>query len=89
MIRTEDADYFLKPIPAHQAGKLSGSAQGGPPSHVLYKRSTEPQAPRVNEVLMVTRKQELVSQNLHDGGSNLRLPQKQHFCGRRKKCMYG
>lgn len=86
MIRTKDADYFLKPLPPHLTGKPSGSAQAGSPSHVLYKRSTEPQALRENEVLLVTRQRDLARSPLHHGNSHLGLPQKQHFCGRRKKC---
>lgn len=87
MIRTKDADYFLKPIPPHLTDKASRSAQAGSPSHVLYKRSTEPQALRENEVLMVTRKRDLSRPHLHRGNFHLDLPRKQHFCGRRKKCM--
>ncbi|XP_008832791.1 A disintegrin and metalloproteinase with thrombospondin motifs 16 [Nannospalax galili] len=87
MIRTEEADYFLKPLPAHVAEKLNSSSQGGSPSHVLYKRSAEPQAPREKEVLLVTRKRELVGSHLYPEGFHLTLPQKQHFCGSRKKYM--
>ncbi|KAH0521513.1 A disintegrin and metalloproteinase with thrombospondin motifs 16 [Microtus ochrogaster] len=87
MIRTKDADYFLKPLPPHLSGKPSGSAQAASPSHVLYKRSTEPQALRENEVLLVTRKRDLARSHLHHGNFHLGLPQKQHFCGRRKKYM--
>lgn len=86
MIRTKDADYFLKPLPPHLSGQPSGSAQPASPSHVLYKRSTEPQALRENEVLLVTRKRDLARSHLHHGNFHLGLLQKQHFCGRRKKC---
>lgn len=84
MIRTEDADYFLKPVPPHLAGQASSSAEGGPPSHVLYKRSLAP-APRASQVLLSTSAWERPSppsRSLHLG-----LPGKRHFCGRRKKCM--
>nr|XP_044994896.1 A disintegrin and metalloproteinase with thrombospondin motifs 16 isoform X1 [Jaculus jaculus] len=87
MIRTEEADFFLKPLPPHLASRASGSPQGGSPSHILYKRSAEPRAPRANEVLMVPRKQELASSPMYRGNLRLTLPQKQHFCGRRKKYM--
>ncbi|XP_021114252.1 A disintegrin and metalloproteinase with thrombospondin motifs 16 isoform X2 [Heterocephalus glaber] len=85
IIRTEEADYFLKPLPPHLAGKLNSSAQGSAPSHLLYKRSTEARAPQASEVLMLSRRQE----PSQPGGSsfNLRPPQKQHFCGRRRKYM--
>ncbi|KAM4875937.1 A disintegrin and metalloproteinase with thrombospondin motifs 16 [Thomomys bottae] len=90
MIRTEEADYFLKPLPAHLAGTLSCHPPTGPcsPSHMLYKRSTEPLAPQTpwaNEVLTVVRKRELANQSLRGDRHALRLPPKQHFCGRRKK----
>ncbi|XP_040833253.1 A disintegrin and metalloproteinase with thrombospondin motifs 16 [Ochotona curzoniae] len=84
MIRTEDADYFLKPVPPHLAGQASSSAEGGPPSHVLYKRSLAP-APRASQVLLSTSAWERPSppsRSLHLG-----LPGKRHFCGRRKKYM--
>lgn len=94
MIRTQEADYFLKPLPSHLAGQLNDSAGGGPPSHILYKRSTEPQAPRGRQAMMVQRQRELENHHLfyHEnqnlqGGFDLGHPQKQHFCGRRKKCM--
>lgn len=87
MIRTKDTDYFLKPLPPHLTSKLDRSAQGGSPSHVLYKRSTERQAPRENEVLMLTRKRDRTRPHLHHDNFPLGLSQKQHFCGRRKKCM--
>jgi thrombospondin motif-containing protein 16 len=87
MIRTKDTDYFLKPLPPHLTSKLNRSAQGDSPSHVLYKRSTERQAPRENEVLMITRKRDLARPHLHHDNFHLGPSQKQHFCGRRKKCM--
>ncbi|XP_021036197.1 A disintegrin and metalloproteinase with thrombospondin motifs 16 [Mus caroli] len=87
MIRTKDTDYFLKPLPPHLTSKLNRSAQGDSPSHVLYKRSTERQAPRENEVLMITRKRDLGRQHLHHDNFHLGPSQKQHFCGRRKKYM--
>ncbi|XP_008582050.1 PREDICTED: A disintegrin and metalloproteinase with thrombospondin motifs 16-like, partial [Galeopterus variegatus] len=80
MIRTEEADYFLKPLPSHLAGTVNSSA-----SHVLYKRSVGPLPARANEVMVTARKRELPGQPLHGGSFHLGLPQKQHFCGRRKK----
>ncbi|PNJ34066.1 ADAMTS16 isoform 2 [Pongo abelii] len=87
MIRTEEADYFLKPLPSHLSWKLGRAAQGSSPSHVLYKRSTEPHAPGASEVLVTSRTWELAHQPLHSSDLHLGLPQKQHFCGRRKKYM--
>nr|XP_005556624.1 PREDICTED: A disintegrin and metalloproteinase with thrombospondin motifs 16 [Macaca fascicularis] len=87
MIRTEEADYFLKPLPSHLLWKLGSAAQGSSPSHILYKRSTEPRAPGASEVLVTSRTWELAHQPLHSSDLHLGLPQKQHFCGRCKKYM--
>ncbi|XP_028638577.1 A disintegrin and metalloproteinase with thrombospondin motifs 16 [Grammomys surdaster] len=87
MIRTKDTDYFLKPLPPHLTSKLDRSARGGSPSHVLYKRSAERQAPRENEVLMIARKRDLARPHLRHDSFPLGLSQKLHFCGRRKKYM--
>ncbi|XP_007653712.2 A disintegrin and metalloproteinase with thrombospondin motifs 16 [Ornithorhynchus anatinus] len=94
LIRTQEADYFLKPLPLHIALKHNYSAPDGRHSHILYKRSLEAQAPSDNEITLVKRKRELENRNglyrenqrLHSG-FNLRHLQKQHFCGRRKKYM--
>lgn len=86
MIRTQEADYFLKPLPPHLVGSLQDSAGAGPPSHILYKRSTEVQAPGAPQAVLTRRDRELGNQPLRSG-SSLQHPQKQHFCGRRKKCM--
>ncbi|KAM6224390.1 A disintegrin and metalloproteinase with thrombospondin motifs 16 [Rhynchocyon petersi] len=94
MIRTPEADYFLKPLPSYVPGKLNTSAQGGPHSHILYKRAAEPRLQRGNEILMIQRRGELESprrsqHNHHHprAGSNPKHPERQHFCGRRKKYM--
>ncbi|XP_055410806.1 A disintegrin and metalloproteinase with thrombospondin motifs 16-like [Bubalus kerabau] len=94
MIRTQEADYFLKPLPSHLAGSPSDSTGGRPPSHILYKRSTEP-PPAVgpHRVAMMEKKWGLENHHLfhHEDqsprGFSFRHPQKQHFCGRRKKYM--
>ncbi|XP_006901364.1 PREDICTED: A disintegrin and metalloproteinase with thrombospondin motifs 16 [Elephantulus edwardii] len=94
MIRTPEADYFLKPLPSYLTGKLNVSARGGPHSHILYKRAAEPRSHRGNEIMMIQRRRELDSlhhsQQDHQrphAGSKAKHPDKQHFCGRRKKYM--
>ena len=93
MIRTQEADYFLKPLPSHLAGSPNDSTGGRPPSHILYKRSTEPLAMGPHRVAMMEKKWGLENHHLfhHEDqsphGFSFRHPQKQHFCGRRKKCM--
>ncbi|XP_025061578.1 A disintegrin and metalloproteinase with thrombospondin motifs 16 isoform X2 [Alligator sinensis] len=91
LIRTQEADYFLKPLPRHIAQKHNYSAPDGHRSHMLYKRSIETQVPNNNEVTVIERQRELENHNTyfqenqrhHTHG---RL-EKQHFCGRRKKYM--
>uniref|UniRef100_F1N7N4 ADAM metallopeptidase with thrombospondin type 1 motif 16 n=1 Tax=Bos taurus TaxID=9913 RepID=F1N7N4_BOVIN len=93
MIRTQEADYFLKPLPSHLAGSPSDSTGGRPPSHILYKRSTEAPAVGPHRVAMMEKKWGLENHHLfhHEDqsprGFSFRHPQKQHFCGRRKKYM--
>uniref|UniRef100_A0A8D1UU13 ADAM metallopeptidase with thrombospondin type 1 motif 16 n=1 Tax=Sus scrofa TaxID=9823 RepID=A0A8D1UU13_PIG len=93
MIRTQEADYFLKPLPSHLAGRLRASAEGTPPSHILYKRSTEPQGPEPPQMARSQKKWDLENRHLQHqhpplrGGASPRHLQKQHFCGRRKKYM--
>ncbi|XP_059272826.1 A disintegrin and metalloproteinase with thrombospondin motifs 16 isoform X2 [Mustela nigripes] len=84
MIRTQEADYFLKPLPSHLAGRLQDPARAGSPSHILYKRSADVRAPGAPQAVMTERDRELGNPALH-GSSDLRHPPKQHFCGRRKK----
>ncbi|KAM9680278.1 A disintegrin and metalloproteinase with thrombospondin motifs 16 [Dama dama] len=91
MIRTQEADYFLKPLPSHLAGSPRDSTGGRPPSHILYKRSTEPPAVGSQRVAMMEKNWGLEGHHLfhHEDqsphGFSFRHPQKQHFCGRRKK----
>ncbi|XP_004698457.2 A disintegrin and metalloproteinase with thrombospondin motifs 16 [Echinops telfairi] len=94
MIRTQDADYFLKPLPSYLTGQINISARSGPHSHVLCKRSTDPHLHTHNEVIVMERRRDLEhphhshqdSGHPHSG-PNLRNRPKQHFCGRRKKYM--
>ncbi|XP_025019242.1 A disintegrin and metalloproteinase with thrombospondin motifs 16 isoform X2 [Python bivittatus] len=91
LIRTQEADYFLKPLPPNIALKRNISAPGGHRSHVLYKRSTEPKLViNNNEVIRNDESQQearnhVFQDNHHSHNSEWR--QKQHFCGRRKKYM--
>ncbi|XP_075442138.1 A disintegrin and metalloproteinase with thrombospondin motifs 16 isoform X1 [Ascaphus truei] len=99
LIRTQEADYFLNPLPAHIALKHNYSTPGGHQPHVLYKRSIEKQMHRDNEVTIVERQQELENHNwLHQETPSHQnpsqqmdhrhgRPEKQHYCGRRKKYM--
>ncbi|GAB5567391.1 A disintegrin and metalloproteinase with thrombospondin motifs 16 [Prionailurus iriomotensis] len=86
MIRTQEADYFLKPLPSQLAGTPGDAAGAGPPSHILYKRSADERAPGAPQAVVTQRDRELGTPHLH-GGSTLQHPQKRHFCGRRKKYM--
>uniref|UniRef100_A0A8D0HE83 ADAM metallopeptidase with thrombospondin type 1 motif 16 n=1 Tax=Sphenodon punctatus TaxID=8508 RepID=A0A8D0HE83_SPHPU len=88
LIRTQEADYFVKPLPPHIALKHNYSAPHGHQSHVLYKRSTDTQ--KDNEVTVKESQRELENRNtLLQENEHLHKQsrQKRHFCGRRKKYM--
>ncbi|XP_020651241.3 A disintegrin and metalloproteinase with thrombospondin motifs 16 isoform X1 [Pogona vitticeps] len=92
LIRTQEADYLLKPLPPNLALKHNFSAPHGHHSHVLYKRSIEPQRSIDNEVTVNDERQREVDAHSnvlreaqHHHSSERR--HKQHFCGRRKKYM--
>ncbi|KAG8512356.1 A disintegrin and metalloproteinase with thrombospondin motifs 16, partial [Galemys pyrenaicus] len=94
MIRTQEADYFLKPLPSHLAGSRNASTGGDSPSHILYKRSLGPRAPRTPQVVVVPGKEELEPHPLfsHEhphphGAFSTQHLQRQHFCGRHRKHM--
>ncbi|ETE64196.1 A disintegrin and metalloproteinase with thrombospondin motifs 16, partial [Ophiophagus hannah] len=86
LIRTQEADYFLKPLPPNIALKHNISAPGGHRSHVLYKRSTEPKLViDNNEVIGIdASQQEALNYVFQDSQPSLNSEwrQKQHFCGR-------
>ncbi|XP_043921013.1 A disintegrin and metalloproteinase with thrombospondin motifs 16 [Protopterus annectens] len=96
LIRTQEADYILKPLPQHVALNQNYTAPDGQRPHILYKRAAEPKPQDINnEVIMIERPrafkpddikhQNHQRQNHKDlkNGSN----QKQHYCGRRRKYM--
>lgn len=103
LIRTQGVDYFLKPLHPHQALLENFSAPSDHHPHILYKRSTPAQTNtgrnrRSTEPKTFSRKDSAVpymgrttqtdpeeyqrTLHSHDG-----TWQRQHFCGRRKKCM--
>ncbi|KAM4689252.1 A disintegrin and metalloproteinase with thrombospondin motifs 16 [Discoglossus pictus] len=97
-IRTQEADYFLKPLPTHIALKHNYTTLDGHQPHVLYKRSVESQKHKDNEITIVEREQELENNWLHQENPSNQNHQhqtdnkngrseKQHYCGRRKKYM--
>ncbi|MBN3299948.1 ATS16 metalloproteinase, partial [Amia calva] len=91
LIRTQDTDYFLKPLPQHLAVEANCTISACQQPHILYKRSTDSKRPPAdNEVIMAQRPKALehysVGQHHHNDYKHGRR-QKQHFCGRRKKYM--
>ncbi|KAG8133135.1 hypothetical protein E2320_010953, partial [Naja naja] len=86
LIRTQEADYFLKPLPPNIALKHNISAPGGHRSHVLYKRSTEPKLVIDNNEVIGTdaSQQEALNYVFQDSKPSLNSEwhRKQHFCGR-------
>ncbi|KAM3841814.1 A disintegrin and metalloproteinase with thrombospondin motifs 16 [Vipera latastei] len=91
LIRTQEADYFLKPLPPNIALKHNISAPGGHHTHVLYKRSTEPKLVINNNEVIGTDESQQEAHNYvfqdSQPSHNSEWRQKQHFCGRRKKYM--
>ncbi|KAI2655823.1 A disintegrin and metalloproteinase with thrombospondin motifs 16 [Labeo rohita] len=103
MIRTQDADYFLKPLQPHQALLENFSAPSDHHPHILYKRSTPAQTNRgrnrrSTEPKTVSRRDSAIPylwrSTQTDPTEYHRMPhshdgtrQRQHFCGRRKKYM--
>ncbi|XP_006635993.2 A disintegrin and metalloproteinase with thrombospondin motifs 16 [Lepisosteus oculatus] len=91
LIRTQNTDYFLKPLPQHLALNENYTASASHQPHILYKRSVETNKHAAdNEVIMVDRPQghsrEHHHHHLHNDYKHGRR-QKQHYCGRRKKYM--
>ncbi|KAK9403660.1 A disintegrin and metalloproteinase with thrombospondin motifs 16-like [Crotalus adamanteus] len=91
LIRTQETDYFLKPLPPNIALKHNISAPGGHRSHVLYKRSTETKLVINNNEVIGTDESQQETHNYvfqdSQPSRNSEWRQKQHFCGRRKKYM--
>ncbi|XP_055515067.1 A disintegrin and metalloproteinase with thrombospondin motifs 16-like [Leucoraja erinacea] len=95
LIRTEEADYFLTPLPQHLALKHNYTAPDGHQPHVLYKRSAEPKVPFLYNEISMQQRPQAIEQNDHKHHQQHRHRndykhgqlQKQHYCGRRKKYM--
>ncbi|XP_068090670.1 A disintegrin and metalloproteinase with thrombospondin motifs 16 isoform X2 [Hyperolius riggenbachi] len=98
LIRTQETDYLLKPLPAHIALKHNYSTSDSHQPHVLYKRSTERQLYKYKDVSLIERQQELENNYrfYKDNKSHLsqihmddrhKTAEKQYYCGRRKKYM--
>ncbi|KAK1173419.1 A disintegrin and metalloproteinase with thrombospondin motifs 16-like [Acipenser oxyrinchus oxyrinchus] len=94
LIRTQDADYFLKPLPQHLALKENFTAPTSHQPHILYKRSTDSQRHLVDNEVIIARRPKAMG--YYSEGPHPQHPrnnykhgelQKQHFCGRRKKYM--
>ncbi|XP_015223843.1 A disintegrin and metalloproteinase with thrombospondin motifs 18 isoform X2 [Lepisosteus oculatus] len=86
LIRTQDDEFFIMPLPPHLAIQHNYTVPTGHHPHVLYKRSAEH---RVHHSKMYSSK-DAVSHSLHPYNLYKRDYQhkkhpKQHFCGRRKK----
>uniref|UniRef100_A0A3B5ANX1 ADAM metallopeptidase with thrombospondin type 1 motif 16 n=1 Tax=Stegastes partitus TaxID=144197 RepID=A0A3B5ANX1_9TELE len=75
LIRTRDADYFLRPVPRSLAQTENFKAPVSHQPHILYKRERE------------SRTEQKVHHHRHDNDYRYGEKQRQHFCGRRKKYM--
>uniref|UniRef100_A0A8C9R511 ADAM metallopeptidase with thrombospondin type 1 motif 16 n=1 Tax=Scleropages formosus TaxID=113540 RepID=A0A8C9R511_SCLFO len=84
LIRTQDADYFLKPLPEDLVLRQNLTVPTGHHPHILCKRSTDTH--RDLDHSKVTR-EDGHQQHHHHGDYKHGQWQKQHYCGRRKKYM--
>lgn len=100
LIRTQDADYFLRPVSHSLAQGENFTARPGHQPHILYKSYREPPTetePKyhnlqkrslhsVHEARRTgTHEDQLNRRHSHN---RHRHRQRQHFCGRRKKCIH-
>ncbi|CAL8289351.1 unnamed protein product [Merluccius merluccius] len=92
LIRTQDADYFLRPVSHSLAQRENFS---GPPSHqphILYRSNAQPKPNASNGSHARDRgdgrrHHDHHGDHHHGDDYNQGEKQKQHFCGRRKKYM--
>ncbi|KAJ8417741.1 hypothetical protein AAFF_G00225840 [Aldrovandia affinis] len=83
LIRTSDEEFFITPLPQHLAAEHNYSAPSGHHPHVLYKRSAEQ---RVHGGAVSPDAPNPANPKLHHYHQHQQgKPQRQHFCGRRKK----
>uniref|UniRef100_H2ZWR1 ADAM metallopeptidase with thrombospondin type 1 motif 18 n=1 Tax=Latimeria chalumnae TaxID=7897 RepID=H2ZWR1_LATCH len=88
LIKTQENDYLIAPLPQHLALAHNYTPPAGHHSHVLYKRSAEYKVlrPTMNssQVLNIQHRCHHKDHNPETDYQYGRF-QKQHFCGRRKK----
>ncbi|XP_060725335.1 A disintegrin and metalloproteinase with thrombospondin motifs 16 [Tachysurus vachellii] len=80
LIRTQEADYFLKPLLLHQLQHQNYTAVPEHQPHILYRIHTH--TPESGGG--AKRRQR---RHGHHGNSGHGAPRRQHYCGRRKKYM--
>ncbi|XP_039183491.1 A disintegrin and metalloproteinase with thrombospondin motifs 18 isoform X2 [Crotalus tigris] len=95
LIRTQENDFLISPLPQHLAQELHYKPPAGHHPHVLYKRTAEEKVlhrykvdsnpyhfPLDRHSNLTAHKYHIPANDYHHGRF-----QKQHFCGRRKKCI--
>ncbi|XP_029466482.1 A disintegrin and metalloproteinase with thrombospondin motifs 18 [Rhinatrema bivittatum] len=91
LIRTQDNEFFISPLPPHLAEEHNYSSPAGHHPHVLYKRTAEPKIHHQetdynNNNLSSGLYRTHTRHNQHYWENrDLTRFHKQHFCGRRKK----
>ncbi|KAL7978836.1 hypothetical protein Chor_013325, partial [Crotalus horridus] len=93
LIRTQENDFLISPLPQHLAQELHYKPPAGHHPHVLYKRTAEEKVlhrykvdsnpyhfPLDRHSNLTAHKYHIPANDYHHGRF-----QKQHFCGRRKK----
>uniref|UniRef100_A0AAV2MBL6 A disintegrin and metalloproteinase with thrombospondin motifs 16 n=1 Tax=Knipowitschia caucasica TaxID=637954 RepID=A0AAV2MBL6_KNICA len=98
-IRTQDADYFLRPVSYSLAQSENFTAAPGHQPHILYKSFRDPktdtgdkkhnrQKRSLHSAIAGTKSTyDQPNRRHHNHHSRRRESQRQHFCGRRKKFM--
>uniref|UniRef100_A0A8D1AJJ3 ADAM metallopeptidase with thrombospondin type 1 motif 18 n=1 Tax=Sus scrofa TaxID=9823 RepID=A0A8D1AJJ3_PIG len=94
LIRTRKNEFLISPLPQLLAREHNYSSPAGHHPHVLYKRTAEEEVQRYHGYLSSSRNYagQPPSHTPHpsrgpEGEHQPGRLQKQHFCGRRKKCM--
>lgn len=94
LIRTQKIEFLISPLPQQLAQEHNYTSPAGHHPHVLYKRTAEEKVyrytaqakpkhfPSGHHRIHTSHKYHAQANGYHHGRF-----QKQHFCGRRKKCM--
>ncbi|XP_077993473.1 A disintegrin and metalloproteinase with thrombospondin motifs 18-like [Glandiceps talaboti] len=81
LLRTDEEEYLIEPLPSHLHDFHGIDHTQKQQAHMVYKRSVLPKIPKRPSHIIVEKEQPVEVSDEYIHGN----PQKQHFCGRRKK----